>query len=120
MRMSSTTVELPSAEFMACRFCMAGTSGVRIRMPQKMKLYRTPATLMHSTIHTGMKTTSQLHDTKPSSFRGRKTNCSALTARNISSSKLRSCLTAHTQAPTLATLPKISGIKTRTQRWLPN
>uniref|UniRef100_A0A1B0B108 Uncharacterized protein n=1 Tax=Glossina palpalis gambiensis TaxID=67801 RepID=A0A1B0B108_9MUSC len=40
---------------------------------------------------------------------GSDTNCRAFTAKNNSNSKERSCLTAHTQAPTLATEPKING-----------
>lgn len=84
-----------------------------------MILYRTATKLRHSTIQSGTKTTSQLHETSPSSLSGRNTNCSALTAQNSSSSNERSCLTAQTQAPTLAALPNISGMNTSTQRCRP-
>lgn len=76
-----------------------------------------PTKHKHSTIHSGTNTTSQLQFTKPSNFNGRNTNCNALTAINSSNSNDRSCLTDHTQAPTLATLPNINGTKTITQYW---
>lgn len=78
-----------------------------------------PTKLKHNTIHNGTNTTSQLHATKPSNFNGKNTNCNAFTAINNSSSNERSCLTDQTQAPTLATLPKISGTKTRTHKLRP-
>ena len=78
-----------------------------------------PTRLKQRTIQSGTKTTSQLQATNPSNFKGRKTNSKALTARNNSISKDRSCLTAHTHAPTLATLAKISGTNTNTQMWRP-
>lgn len=73
-----------------------------------------PTRLKHSTIHKGTNTISQDQVTSSSSFNGRKTNCSALTARNSSNSNERSCLTDQTQAPTLAILPNISGTNTIT------
>lgn len=119
-KIGSTVVLLPMAEFMADFFCCCDTSGVRIRMPQKMTLYSTPTRLKQSTIHSGTNTTSQLHETNLSNFNGRNTNCNALTARNSSNSKERSCLTDQTHAPTLATLPNINGIKTSTHKWRPD
>lgn len=65
----------------------------------------------------GTNTTSQFQVTNWSNFKGKETNCKAFTAKNNSNSNERSCLTAHTQAPTLATEPNIKGINTKTQRW---
>lgn len=59
---------------------------------------------------------THLHETNSSSFNGKKTNCSALTAQNNSNSKERSCLTLQTHAPTLATDPNINGMNTRTHK----
>lgn len=86
----------------------------KARFCWKNSLYL-PTKHKHSTIHSGTNTTSQLQFTKPSNFNGRNTNCNALTAINSSNSNDRSCLTDHTQAPTLATLPNINGTKTITQ-----
>lgn len=108
------------AELIADFFCCCDTSGVLSRIPQKIMLYRTPTRLRHRTIHKGTNTTSQLQDTNLSSFNGKNTNCNAFTARNSSNSNERSCLTDHTQAPTLATLPKINGTKTNTHRCRPD
>lgn len=79
-----------------------------------------PTKLKHKTIHNGTKTTSQLHETNPSNFNGRKTNCKAFTAKNNSNSKERSCFTLHIQAPTLEILPNISGMNTSTHKWRPD
>lgn len=73
-----------------------------------------PTKLKHKTIQSGTKTTSQLHVTNLSNFNGKNTNCNAFTAMNSSSSNERSCFTDQTHAPTLATLPKIIGMKTMT------
>lgn len=83
-RMGSTVKQLPMAELMADLRCCWDTSGVRSKIPQKIKLYKTPTKLKHNTIQSGTKTTSQLHCTNLSNFNGRNTNWRAFTAKNNS------------------------------------
>lgn len=130
-----TVSEFPIAELIAVRRWACDTSGVRINMPQKITLYRTPicyeyemskfllrfanfyhvrlpTKLRHNTIQSGTNTTSHDQVTRSSSFNGKNTNWSAFTAIKSSNSNERSCFTDQTQAPTLATLPNIKGTNT--------
>lgn len=101
--------QCPTAVNIAERDCCGEISGVLSNIPQNIILYNTPikvifyyykyftninlnditithlpTKLKHKTIHKGTKTTSQLQLTNPSNFKGRKTNCKALTEQNSS------------------------------------
>ena len=93
--MGTTRKVYARAEFKDVRLCLAFICGVLNKTAAKTIAYKTATSDKHRRAHKGTNTTSQLQVIKLSSLNAKKINCNTLTAQNNSSSKDRSCFTAH-------------------------